>query len=108
MFLYTEFDDFKETMQHYFSSSFGVEDLAFVKNVIYNKNWYSSEESSGLCIFRATDDNLYFVEYGYCVMSDNHHPYKPQEISEECAVEKMLEMEASIFEHNAVRILGYS
>lgn len=104
MFFYKEIDDFKETMNHYFGRSIRPEDIAFVKNIIYNNNWCSTDESAGLCIFRATDDNLYFVEYGYCVMSDTTQLYNPQEISEELAVEKMLEMEADIINHNAIAV----
>lgn len=72
-------------------------DLSLIKSIIYFDGWTSYEECGGILIFRAIDDTIQIVDYGYCVMAtDNTNYFDLREVSKEEAEEEIREMKEAI------------
>ena len=85
-------DSFLEEMNYYFKSSFSSYDRSLVRNVVYIDSWSGYEESSGLAIFQDWNNLYYSIHFGHSVMSELSD-YHPEQIPEELAIEKMIEMD---------------
>lgn len=74
-------------------------DLLNIKEIVYDDAWHDYEESSGLFVFKGFDDNLYYVNYGHCVMTENPY-FKPTKINKNDVLNMINEKEQEILEFN--------
>ena len=77
--------------------TFDRPDFSLIKSIIYFDGWVDWEENGGILIFKAIDDTLQMVTYGYCVMSEDHsNPFILQEVTLSEAEFEISEMEKQI------------
>jgi hypothetical protein len=59
-------------------------DISIISGIYYFDGWSDYEECGGVLIFQGIDDSIQCVEYGYCVMVEDHTNYfDPFDITEE-------------------------
>jgi hypothetical protein len=86
-------DKFVEEMTYYFKAAFSQYSRSLVRNVVYIESWSDYEESTGLAIYQDWNGYFYSVHFGHSVMGNNSG-YNPQQITEDIAIESMIEMDA--------------
>jgi hypothetical protein len=69
-------------------------DLSLIKSILYFDGWSDYEECGGILVFKAIDDSIQIVDYGYCVIADDNTNYwKLREVSEDIAKTEIEDME---------------
>lgn len=87
-----QMDSFIEEMTYYFKDSFNSYARSLVRNVVYIESLSDFEESRGVAIYQDWNGYFYSVDFGHCVMGNNEI-YTPQQITEDQAIESMIEMD---------------
>lgn len=89
-------NNFVEEMLYYFKDSFGAYSRSLVRNVVYIESHSYHEESQGLAIYQDWSGHFYSVDFGHCVMGDSK-TYTSLQITEDEAIERMIEMDTMVF-----------
>ncbi len=92
-------NEFVENMECYFKDTFCQYSRSLVRNVVYIESISGYEESFGIAIYQDWNGFFYIVHFGHCVMGDNEN-YTYQQITEEQAIQEMIEMDNSLLEKN--------
>lgn len=90
-------ETFIEEMTYYFKDSFSQYSRSLIRNVVYIDSWSDYEESGGVAIYQDWNGYFYSVDFGHCVMGDNS-VYMAQQITEDMAIESMIEMDSLIIQ----------
>lgn len=90
-------ESFVEEMTYYFKDTFCQYSRSLVRNVVYIESHSDYEESRGLAIYQDWNGHFYSVSFGHCVMGDNK-VYTAQQITEDQAIESMIEMDEMLVE----------
>lgn len=85
-------EKFVEEMTYYFKDTFCQYSRSLVRNVVYIESHSDYEESRGLAIYQDWNGYFFSVDFGHCVMGDNKI-YTAQQITEDQAIESMIEMD---------------
>lgn len=86
-------EKFVEEMTYYFKDTFCQYSRSLVRNVVYVESSSSYEESQGVAIYQDWNGYFYSVHFGHSVMGNNGG-YVSQQITEDLAIEAMIEMDS--------------